>query len=130
MWQKWTYIATSAGITCLMRGSIGDIVAAGATPLALQLFEECIAIAAHAGFPPSAAFVEQSRGYLTRAGSPFTASMLRDLESGAPIEARQIIGDLLDRAQLHKLPTPILEIVYAHLRTYEERRLRELQANS
>ena len=130
MWQKWTFIAASAGITCLLRATIGDIVAAGATPLALQLFEETVAIAAHAGYPPSAAFVDQSRGYLTKAGSLFTASMLRDLESGAPIEARQIIGDLLDQAQHHKFPTPILEITYANLRTYEERRLRESQTTT
>src|SRR5262249_19237638 len=29
MWEKWVFIATGAGITCLMRSSIGDIVAAG-----------------------------------------------------------------------------------------------------
>ncbi len=26
MWQKWVFIASSAGITSLMRGSVGDIV--------------------------------------------------------------------------------------------------------
>ena len=30
MWEKWIFIATAAGITCLMRAAIGDIVAAGA----------------------------------------------------------------------------------------------------
>jgi hypothetical protein len=29
MWEKWVFIAATAGITCLMRAAIGDIVAAG-----------------------------------------------------------------------------------------------------
>src|SRR5262249_16159576 len=28
MWEKWVFIATGAGITCLMRATVGDIVAA------------------------------------------------------------------------------------------------------
>ena len=124
MWQKWTFIAASAGITCLMRGSIGDIVAAGATPITLLLFEECLAIAAAAGYPPPASYIEMRLGYLTKAGSAFTASMLRDLESGAPIEAQQIIGDLLTHAQRAAVPTPVLQIANAHLLTYEARRSR------
>jgi 2-dehydropantoate 2-reductase len=34
MWEKWVFIAASAGITCLMRAAIGEIVAAGAADLA------------------------------------------------------------------------------------------------
>ena len=30
MWEKWVFIATTAGITCLMRATVGDIVAAKA----------------------------------------------------------------------------------------------------
>jgi 2-dehydropantoate 2-reductase len=33
MWGKWVFLATFAGMTCLMRGAIGDIVAAGAAGL-------------------------------------------------------------------------------------------------
>ncbi len=125
MWQKWTYIAASAGITCLFRATIGDIVSAGAAQFALDLFAECIAIATHEGYPPAPAFIEASTGYLTKDGSPFTASMMRDLESGAPIEAHQIIGDLLTYAHKHQLQTPLLHVVNASLRCYEERRLRQ-----
>lgn len=46
MWEKWVFIAAGAGITCLMRATVGDIVAAGATDLTLALIEECAAIAA------------------------------------------------------------------------------------
>jgi 2-dehydropantoate 2-reductase len=54
--------------------------------------------------------------------------MLRDIESGAPIEAQQIIGDLLAHARRRSVPTPLLEVVNAHLLCYEARRQRESAA--
>ena len=91
MWEKWVFLATLAGSTCLMRGSIGDI-----------------AVAPAEGYPPREAFLDPIRQMLTAAGSPLTASMLRDIGNGAPIEADHIIGDLLWRGQGQLLP-----IVYA-----------------
>jgi 2-dehydropantoate 2-reductase len=32
MWEKWVFIATMAGATCLMRSTLGDIEAAGGAP--------------------------------------------------------------------------------------------------
>jgi 2-dehydropantoate 2-reductase len=60
---------------------------------------------------------------LTAAGSLFTASMLRDIENGAPIEADHIIGDLLRRGRDYSL----LPIVFTHLKAYEARRARSQQ---
>src|SRR5205823_5782471 len=37
MWEKWVFIAAGAGITCLMRATIGDIEAAGGAGLAAAL---------------------------------------------------------------------------------------------
>jgi len=124
MWEKWSFLATLAGITCLMRANVGDIVAVDAT-LSARLFAECCAIATSEGYPPGAAFAERQRGILTQPGSQFVASMLRDLENGAPVESHQILGDLLDRGRRHGLATPLLEIADQHVRCYEERRKRE-----
>ena len=74
MWEKWVFIATGAGITCLMRAAVGDIVAAGAAELAAGLFDECAAIATAQGFPPRPEFLERTRPMFTAAGSPLTAS--------------------------------------------------------
>ena len=52
MWEKWVFLASLAGITCLTRAAVGDIVAAGGADLAAALLEECRAIAAAAGYPP------------------------------------------------------------------------------
>ena len=132
MWEKWVLLAALAGVTCLMRASIGDTMAApGGGPLILEFLDECAAIAAGAGFAPRAAFLDRARAVLTVKDSTLTASMLRDLESNAPVEADHVLGDLLrrrrDLAASDAEPSP-LSIAYAHLKAYETRRARMLAA--
>jgi 2-dehydropantoate 2-reductase len=126
MWEKWVFIAGLAGITCLMRASIGDISASGGAPLSLRLLEECSAVAAGAGFAPRPEVIERLRSLLTAAGSPFTASMLRDIEHGGRTEADQIFGDLVRRGE-RVLPAEgsLLRLAYVNLKAYEARRARE-----
>jgi 2-dehydropantoate 2-reductase len=123
MWEKWAIIAGLAGVSCLLRGTVGDIIAAKAGQLATEMYAECCAIAAANGFSPGEPARKRSIGMLTTPGSNFAASMLRDIERGAPIEADQIIGDLLARGSDGDYP--LLQLAYAHLRTYEARRARE-----
>ncbi len=121
MWEKWVFIATTAGITCLMRASVGDYVAAGATDLALGLLKECASIAAAQGFPLREPALERARAALTAVGSPIKASMLRDIEGGNRVEGDQILGDLLRRAgkpDAHSL----LRIAALHVKSYEQGR--------
>jgi 2-dehydropantoate 2-reductase len=123
MWEKWVFIAAAAGITCLMRAAIGDIVAARASDLSTGLLDECAAIAASERFPPRRPFLDGIRATFSAPGSPITASMLRDIEDGKPVEAEAILGDLLRRAakaDSHSL----LRIAYAHVKAYEARRNR------
>ena len=127
LWEKWVMLASLAGMTCLMRASIGDIVAA--TPagekLMRQLLDECAAVAATYGRPPRPAVLEDTRALLTKAGSTFTASMLRDIESGNRVEADHILGDLIARGERAGVFTSLLEIAYCHVKAYEARRARE-----
>src|SRR5207245_1706433 len=62
---------------------------------------------------------------LTAPRSPVTASMLRDIERGAPIEADHILGDLLARAGEQAGARSLLRIAYVHVKAYEARRARE-----
>src|SRR5437016_9425147 len=129
MWEKWVFLATLAGITCLMRSSIGDIAAAGGEHLALNLLEECRSIAASAGFAPRAEFLEQTRSSITAPGSLLTASILRDIEDGAPIEADHVLGDLVRRGNRGlSADRSLLRLAYMHLKAYESRRNREKTA--
>ena len=130
MWEKWVFLATLASVTCLMRAPIGDIVASpGGSELIRCLLEECRSIAEGEGHAPRAAFLEQARAALTAAGSPLTASMFRDVEANAPVEADHIVGDLLRRRRA-VLPNgnhlPHLATAYTHLKAYEARRSRTL----
>lgn len=134
MWEKWILLATLASSTCLMRGPIGDILAApGGGSLIRGLFDECRAVAETAGYAPQAAYVEQALAALTAAGSLLTASMFRDIEGGGPIEADQIVGDLLRRRETgnrDREAHSLLAIAYTHLKTYEARRTRMQSAAS
>jgi 2-dehydropantoate 2-reductase len=125
MWEKWVFIAATAGITCLMRATVGDIVAAQGAALTTALLDECSAIAATRGFAPSEPILGRSRSMLTAPGSVFAASMLRDIERGAPIEGDHIVGDLLQRGAGMGRDYPLLRIAYTHLKAYEARRARE-----
>lgn len=123
MWEKWVLIGGVAGITCLMRAPIGDIVAGGAADIATSLLDECATIARLHGFPPREPALQRFRATLTAAGSPFAASMLRDIERGARTEAEHVLGDLLRRGG-DPAGYPVLRIVCAHLRAYEAQRAR------
>jgi 2-dehydropantoate 2-reductase len=123
MWEKWVFLASLAASTCLMRTSIGNILASsGGKDFILGMLDECSAVAAAEGYPPRAPFLERTRGMLTAEGSQMTASMFRDIKAGAPVEADHVIGDLLARGDAGKIPVPKLRIAYTHLKAYEKQR--------
>ncbi len=125
LWEKWIFIAAAAGITCLMRAAIGDIVAAGAADLGLSLFEENSGIARAHGFEPRPDSVERTKAILTTPGSPIKASMLRDIEGGRPIEGEEILGDLFRRGEAMGVERSLLRVAYANAKTYDAARARE-----
>ncbi|HEX2633762.1 MAG TPA: 2-dehydropantoate 2-reductase [Bradyrhizobium sp.] len=123
MWEKWVFLASLAASTSLMRASVGHILAAPNGKDFMQgMLDECSAVAAAEGYPPRAPFLERSRGMLLTQGSQLTASMYRDIKSGAPVEADHVIGDLIMRGDASKVPVPKLRIAYTHLKAYENQR--------
>jgi 2-dehydropantoate 2-reductase len=123
MWEKWVLLATLGSATCLMRGTIGDIVAAnGGRQFISQLLDEVVAVVTAAGVPPDATFLSDTRTMLTANGSTMTSSMYRDLQKGAPIEAEQIVGDMLARARYVRIATPLIDAAYTHLCIYQNRK--------
>lgn len=126
MWEKWVILATLAGVTCLMRAAVGDVVAApGGADLIHQLLGETAAVAAAHAFPPRPAFLDQARAMLTEPGSAFTASMLRDIERGGPTEGDHVLGDLVARADARGVPVPLLRVAYCHVKAFEARTARD-----
>ena len=123
MYEKWVFLATLAGATSLMRAAAGHITGApGGADFIRALRAEIASVAEAAGHAPRAEFLTRTEGLLFAPGSPLTASMLRDIRGNARIEADQIIGDLIHRAETNKksaLNVPLLRIVYTHLKVYE-----------
>ncbi|OCC01394.1 2-dehydropantoate 2-reductase [Labrys sp. WJW] len=122
MWGKWITLASLGGICCLMRGSVGEIEAApGGLAFVLRFFDEVVGVVKAVGKLPGEPVLNMARSMLTQKGSAMASSMYRDLQKGAPIEADQIIGDLLARAQKAGMETPLLSAAYANLAIYQNR---------
>lgn len=116
LWEKWTFLASLAAITTLMQGSIGQIIeTSSGERLVRALYAECLAIAAACGTPIPTAARETAVDTLTKRGSPFTASMLRDLQSGLRTEHDHVLGDMLRRGRANQIEAPILEAAYCHM---------------
>jgi len=122
MWEKWILLATLGGITCLMRGNVGEIEAApGGVDFSLRFLDEVTAVVNAVGRKPSEAFLTDTKAQLTAKGSTLTSSMYRDLQKGNSVEADQIIGDLVVRAHRAQVTTPLLAAAFTHLSMYQKR---------
>jgi 2-dehydropantoate 2-reductase len=120
MWEKWVQLASLGAITCLMRGAIGEIVAApGGADLSLKVLDECAAVASACGHKPSEALLARHSAAMTAPGSPLTSSMYRDLRKGAPVEVDHILGDFIERGDAHGVATPLLKAAFVNLRVYQ-----------
>ena len=129
MWEKWVFLAALAGITCLTRSAVGDVVAAGGADLAAALLEECRSVAVAAGYPPRPESLQAALGRLTDAGSAVTASMLGDVERRGRTEADHILGDLLRRrGGAADGDRSLLRMAYVAVKAAEARAARELRA--
>jgi 2-dehydropantoate 2-reductase len=121
MWEKWVFLASIAASTSLMRAPVGAIVAApGGRDFLLGILDECSAVARAAGHEPGGPFFQRVKGMLTAEGSPMTASMFRDINAGARVEADHVVGDMIARAEAAKIAVPKLRTAYTHLKVYEQ----------
>lgn len=123
MWSKFVFLTTLAGATCTMRASIGDILnTIAGESFIMDLWTECRSVAANQGHAPPAPLSVRYLAQLTERGSTMKSSMLRDIQEGNTTEADHILGDMLCRAQMVDLDTPLLRLAYAHLQAYELQR--------
>jgi 2-dehydropantoate 2-reductase len=123
MWHKWVMIASLGLVTSLLDGPIGEInVVPDGEKTILQAIDECASVGAACGYPlpqPIAGFLHRS---VTAKDSKLTSSMYRDLQKGVPTEVETILGDLLQHAHEHQLPTPLLQAGTVRLRVNQNAR--------
>ena len=122
MWEKWVQLASLGAITCLMRGTIGEIVAVpGGAELSLKVLDESAAVATACGHELSAASLSRHAAAMTESRSPLTSSMYRDLRKGGPVEVDHILGDFIEHGDAHGVATPLLKAAFVNLRIYQDR---------
>ncbi|MEU8463389.1 2-dehydropantoate 2-reductase [Streptomyces sp. NPDC029003] len=122
MWHKWVFISTLVALTCLMRGTVGEVNAVpGGAELATALLAEAAAVAEAAGHPVPEGERAFTAATVTTPGSPLTPSLYRDLVAGAPTEADHVLTDLTGRARALGVATPLLDLAALHLRVHERR---------
>jgi 2-dehydropantoate 2-reductase len=123
MWEKFVHLATAAGMTCLMRANVGQIVrSADGAALFAHFLETTAEVARRSGYPPSAAFMKNYRALFSDPESKYATSMLRDVEAGNPTEGEYILGLLLRTAREHGIDDPLLTAAYANSCAYAARR--------
>jgi 2-dehydropantoate 2-reductase len=123
MWAKWAFIASASAATCLLGGAVGEIAAAdGGERTVRAVIAEAQAVARAAGYPLPRRTVSGMVATLTAAGSPFTASLYRDLREGRPVEVEPVLGDLVAVARHEDVPVPLIEAATVALRVQQARR--------
>jgi 2-dehydropantoate 2-reductase len=123
MWEKLVHLSTAAAMTCLMRANVGEIVR---TPYGRELFLDQLrcgaAIAAANGHAPSAAFMKSWEETFSQQDSQYSTSMLRDIERGGQTEVEHILGFMLGKADIAKIPCNTLLLAYTNVKAFEQRR--------
>ncbi|MCB1445426.1 MAG: ketopantoate reductase family protein [Rhizobiaceae bacterium] len=120
MWEKFTFLATYAGMTTLMRAPIGAILSAReGEAIMREMLAECIATAGTGGYMPRPEAIAQMTASLTERGSAGTASMFRDMVRNGRTEHEHILGDMLVRARAAGVPAPLLRTSLTNMQAYE-----------
>ena len=122
MWEKFLMMGAMAGMNCLLRGNVGEIVASeDGEALMREALAECRRVAEAASYPPRPQAWDRVTTMLTERGSINSASMRQDLEAGRRTEADAIVGDMLRRARRFGVDTPLLRTAWCHLQVHENR---------
>jgi 2-dehydropantoate 2-reductase len=116
LWDKWVYLSTLAGMTTMCRGHVGKIASA---PWGIEtmtnFYAETCAIAAANGYPTKESAQKRSIDLLTKVGSSFAASMMRDLVQGNMTEHEHILGEMIKRGVEKGIACPLLKAAHTHM---------------
>lgn len=120
IWKKYIFISTMAGMTSMMRSSMGPILG---SPYGKETYEDLLAeictIARHQEPTLDEHIWQQTMDRVLQMAPTMKSSMLRDMEKGLPIETEHFHGTLLNLAP-SSLATPLLKSVYSNLSIYQE----------
>ena len=117
-----SFIASIGALTCLLRGTVGEVAAApGGSGVGSAILGEAASVAAAAGHSLPRSDRKNILRILTEPGSSMTSSLYRDLQAGRGTEVEQILGDLIRRARAFGVATPLLDLATLALRVHQQR---------
>lgn len=119
MWAKFAFIASTTVLTCLTRGTVGDVAAIdGGYALADAVLDEVISVIDHeTDRLPSTVGL---RGKLKDPGWRFGPSMFRDLTAGRRVEV-DVLSELAAGARRHARVTPLLDAAVVVIQLHNSR---------
>jgi 2-dehydropantoate 2-reductase len=121
MWHKWAFIVAGGTTTCLMRGTIGAILATpGGKEFVLDVIDQTERVAAAAGYPVSETAHAASLEMFTEPGSVFTSSLYRDLTAGSSHEGEHLLGQFVATAERYGVDVPLTRLALAHVRVHDQ----------
>lgn len=121
MWEKFAFITSTAVLTCLVGDDVGPIARAdGGIALARGVLAEIAAVAIAEGYPLADSVRADITAILTDRSSTFGPSMFRDMSAGRPVEIT-VLSDLADRADSHRVPTPLLDASLVRIDVHNRR---------
>lgn len=123
LWEKYSFISGLSGLTTLFQATVGEIRDVGeGIEWFRRIFGEIAGIIQAAGGAIPEDMAERNLKVAEGMSSGSTSSMLRDMRNGQPTEASHLHGYLLELAREHRVPAPLLEVVYQRLAVYENKR--------
>ncbi|MFT3804648.1 MAG: 2-dehydropantoate 2-reductase [Burkholderiaceae bacterium] len=120
LWNKWVMISAASLMTCLMRGTVRDILATDdGYALMERAMAECQLVAQHSGHPLPESAVEAVKQRLLDRSAVWAASMMRDIGQGqARLESYDIVGDMLRRGEQLGIDMTMTRTANCHLQVY------------
>jgi 2-dehydropantoate 2-reductase len=119
IWEKFVFLVGISSLTTLTRLPIGVTrVDAQLRQLLLDVMAEAAALARAEGLPIAEDFVAKQMDFIDGLPAGMTASMLNDLQAGAPLELPWLAGAVVRRGERMGLATPANRFITAALSPY------------
>lgn len=119
IWKKYIFISAMAGMTCLMRSSIGPILK---SPNGMEIYDRLVKEISTIGKSQEKTLDtdvwKKTMERVRTLSYEMKSSMLRDMEKGLPIETDHFHGTLLRLAPAD-LDVPLLKTIYSTLSIYQ-----------
>lgn len=123
LWKKLALICSYGGIGAMLDATVGQTREdARSRGLVATAMTEVFSVADTEGVTLTESdFADDMDIYLKGFSSETTSSMHRDLLAGRPSELEDQVGAVVHRAQRARVPTPVLDLIYASMAPREAR---------